>query len=151
MCHVVTYRHQANHHATDSYVKCDQEVSLLQKVFLGAAGNPLQGRFGQPPLPNRLYKSCICRGGSQAVPTNRFVGAAVVPVTSIIPVCIPAKKIQIYNSNSTRIVCFHVFHSAFALPNAPRPTFRTAFALPNAPRPAFRTHQTTSTRVLYKL
>ena len=28
------------------------------------------------PLPNCLYKSCICRGGSQVAPTNRFVGAA---------------------------------------------------------------------------
>jgi len=33
-----------------------------------------------------LYKSCICRGGSQAAPINRFVGAAIVPAASIIPI-----------------------------------------------------------------
>ena len=34
-----------------------------------------------------LYKSCICRGSSQAAPTNRFVGAAVVLAAPIIPIC----------------------------------------------------------------
>ena len=39
-------------------------LTLLQKRFLGVARNPLLERFGQPSLPNRLYKSYICRGGS---------------------------------------------------------------------------------------
>jgi len=52
------------------------KFTLLQNRFLGAARNPLLGQFGQPPLLNRLYESCIYRCGSQAAPTNRFVGAA---------------------------------------------------------------------------
>ena len=49
------------------------KFTLLQNRFLGAARNPLQGRFGQPPLSNRLQKSCICRGGSQAAPINCLI------------------------------------------------------------------------------
>ena len=55
--------------------------------FLVMARNPLLGQFGQSPLPNRLHKSYICKDSSHAVPTNQFVGAAVVPATPIIPVC----------------------------------------------------------------
>jgi hypothetical protein len=57
---------------------------LLHQTTAGAAGEPLQWRLGQPPLPNRTYKWCNCRGGWPAAPTNRFVGAAQYPAVPTI-------------------------------------------------------------------
>ena len=83
--------------------------------------------MGQPPLPNGICKSRICRGGSQTVPANRFVGAACITSRPYKLICrggcstsrpykqvfvgavqsrtdptvrFPAKKNQIYNSKS---------------------------------------------------
>jgi hypothetical protein len=46
-------------------------------------------RFGQPPLPHRVYKTQICRGSWPAAPTNgfcrdgsKFVGPALYPTAS---------------------------------------------------------------------
>ena len=129
--------------------------------------------FGQPPLPNRLYKSCICRDGSQAAPTNRFVGAALITSRPYKSICrggcstsrpykqvfigavqsrtaptvrFPAKKNQIFNSKS---LC-RTSHNN--VPNSVRVAERPATNVPNRVRVAERpATATTSTRVFYKL
>ena len=133
--------------------------------------------LAQPPLPKRLYKSCICRGGSQATPTNLFVGVALITSRPYKPICrggcstnrpyksicrgdcstsrsykylfvgavqsrtVPtvrfsAKKIQIYNSNSTRTL----FVSVYSIQRSRCQTPRDQRATRN--RPWHGTHET---------
>ena len=80
----------------------------------------LQGRLVLQTAPTNLF---VGAAQEPTAPTNLFVGAAVVPAASIIPVCRGGsiqnrpystffrKKIQIYNSNSTRTL----FVSAYSI------------------------------------
>ena len=122
-------------------------ITLLQKAFLGAAGNPLKGRFGQPPLPNHLYKSCICRGGSQAAPTNQFVGAAGVASHPYKSICRggcstshPYKYMFVgaVQSRTAPTVCFPAKKFKFTIQNrvAERPTTNVLNRVRVAERPA---------------
>ena len=97
-----------------------------------------------------------------AAPTNRFVGAAVVPGVPIIPICrggsvqnrpyntFSCKKNQIYNSNSTRTTLFISAYSCVRVVNE-RSTFRTAFAQRPTECPATNVPNRVRSRVLYKL